>query len=180
MFLRENCYRLGAIAKLHSYKGEVTIFLDVDDPQEYTNLESVFVAYGNKLIPFFLESISIRPNGFAVVKFEDIDTERQAKNILKCGLYMPLETLPELDETEFYFHEIEGYEAIDEKAGSIGTVIHVVDHATNPLIAIDNNGQEILIPKQDQFIKRIDRENRVVHITAPDGLLDMYLGTEEE
>jgi 16S rRNA processing protein RimM len=42
MFLKTDCYRLGEISKLHSYKGEVTIYLDVDDPLEYTNLESVF------------------------------------------------------------------------------------------------------------------------------------------
>ena len=72
MFLKADCYRLGAIAKLHSYKGEVSIFLDVDDLQEYKHLESVFVEYDNKLVPFFLESIQIRQNGFATVKFMDI------------------------------------------------------------------------------------------------------------
>jgi 16S rRNA processing protein RimM len=180
MFLKEDCYRLGAISKLHSYKGEVTIYLDVDDPQEYNLMESVFVEYDNKLVPFFLEKIAIRPNGFAVVKFEDIDSERQAKKLLKCGLYLPLETLPELDETEFYFHEIEGFDVVDEKHGNIGKVIHVVDHSNNPLLAINNNGLEILIPKQDQFVKRVDRENKIVHVSAPPGLIEMYLGTEEE
>lgn len=180
MFLKEDCYRLGSIAKLHSYKGEVTVFLDVDAPQEYDHLESVFVDYGNKLIPFFLERIHIRPNGFAVVKFEDIDSERQAQTILKCGLYLPLETLPQLDETEFYFHEIEGYRVIDAQHGEIGTVLHVVDWANNPLIAVDHNGVEILIPKQPEFIQRLDRDEKVIYTDCPAGLLDMYLGTDEE
>ncbi len=180
MFLKTDCYRLGAISKLHSYKGEVTIYLDVDDPLEYKNLESVFVEYGNKLVPFFLERIAIRPNGQAVVKFEDVDTERRAKTILKCGLYLPLDTLPELTEKEFYYHEIEGFAVTDEVYGPIGKVIHVVDQSKNPLIAIDHEGIEILIPKQDQFIKNVDRENKHITISAPEGLLDMYLSTEEE
>lgn len=180
MFLKADCYRLGAVSKLHSYKGEVTLFLDVDDPSEYKNLESVFVEYGNKLIPFFLEKIQIRINGQAVAKFEDIDSERQARTILKCGLYLPLETLPELDETEFYFHEIENFAVVDEKHGLIGSVIHVMDLSKNPLIAVDHNGIEILIPKQDEFIQRVDRENSTIYISAPEGLLDLYLGGDEE
>lgn len=180
MFLREDCYKLGTIAKLHSYKGEVTIFLDVDDPWEYNELESVFVEYGNKLIPFFLESIQIKQNGFATVKFEDIDSERQATTILKCGLFLPLNTLPKLDDTEFYFHEIEGFAVIDAVKGPIGKVIEVVDLTNNPLISIDFEGIEILIPKQAQFIQRVDRETQTIYISAPEGLLDMYLGTEDE
>ena len=179
MFLKSECYRLGSIAKLHSYKGEVTIYLDVDEPEEYQYLESVFVDYGNKLIPFFLENIQLRQNGFAVVKFEDIDSEKQAKTILKCGLYLPLETLPELSEEEFYYHEIEGYKVIDDKVGEIGVVKQVLDVANNPLIEIEFEGKEILIPKQDQFIHRIDRDSKCLYISAPEGLLDMYLGEEE-
>ena len=182
MFLKADCYRLGSIAKLHSFKGELSIYLDVDDPLEYSELESVFVEYDNKLIPFFLESIKIRNNGFAVVKFEDVDSERKAKTILKCGLYLPLDTLPELDETEFYFHEIENFKVIDEIHGTIGTVIQVMDLTKNPLIAISFQGQEILIPKQDQFIKSVDRPNQTLYIKAPEGLIEMYKGeaTEEE
>lgn len=175
MFLKTDCYRLGAISKLHSFKGEVSIYLDVDDPNEFSELESVFVEYDNKLIPFFLESIKIRNNGFAVVKFEDIETERQAKNLLKCGLYLPLESLPELDENEFYFHEIENFDVIDEKFGAIGRVLHVVDLNKNPLIAISYQGNEILLPKQDQFIRSVDRENKKLYVNAPEGLIEMYI-----
>lgn len=180
MFLKTDCYRLGSIAKLHSYKGEVTIYLDVDDPLEYKNLESVFVEYDNKLVPFFLERIQIRPKGFAVVKFMDIETERQAQKLVKCGLYMPLETLPELDQNEFYYHEIEGFDVVDEEHGAIGKVIRVMDLSNNPLIAVEFNGQELLIPKQDQFIQQVDKDKRTLYVKAPEGLIDMYLGTEEE
>ena len=53
MFEKDDCYRLGNIVKLHSFKGEVTIFLDVDTSEEFKQLESVFVDFDNKLIPFF-------------------------------------------------------------------------------------------------------------------------------
>lgn len=179
MFLKEDCFRLGHIARLHSFKGEVSIHLDVDDPRDYKNLESVFVEFDGKLIPFFLERIQLKQKNFAVVRFEDIDREDQAKKLVKCDLYLPKESLPELSQEEFYHFEIEGYQVIDENHGLIGTVVRVIDLSGNPLIQINAHGAEILIPKQDNFVQRIDRDSRTLHISAPEGLIEMYMGEEE-
>ena len=180
MLQKEDCFRLGSIARKHGFKGEVSIFLDVDDPQEYKALESVFVEVDGKLVPFFLEHIYIRNKGFAVAKFETIDNDKGALMLLKCGLYLPLDALPETEGNEFYHFEIENFKVIDEVHGDIGIVKHIIDLSGNPIIQIDFNGKEILIPKQDQFVKEIDWDEEILHINAPEGLIEMYLDEEEE
>lgn len=179
MLNREDCFRLGHIARLHGFKGEVTIFLDTEDPSEYKKLESVFVEYDKKLVPFFLERIQLRDRGHALVKFEDIETEKQAKNLIGCGLYLPLDTLPELEEDEFYQFELAGYSVTDETHGPIGKVIRISDQANNPLLEIDFNGKEILIPMRDEFVLSIDKKKKFIVVKAPEGLIEMYLGEEE-
>jgi 16S rRNA processing protein RimM len=178
MYTQEECFKLGSIARLHSFKGEVSVFLDVDDPEEFKKLESVFVEYDKKLVPFFIEHIYIRNNGFAVVKFEGVDTDKKAKLFLKCGLFLPLETLPELEGDEFYYFEIEGFKVIDSVHGNIGSVSKVIDLKGNPLIEIQHANHEILIPKQKDFIEKIDWDTETLYIKAPEGLLDIYF--EEE
>jgi 16S rRNA processing protein RimM len=180
MYTKEDCFKLGSIARLHSFKGEVSIFLDVDDPLDYKNLESVFVEYDNKLIPFFIDNIQIRNKGFAVVKFDGIDTEKKAKMLLKAGIFLPLETLPELNDDEFYYFEIEGFKVVDSVHGDIGIVTKVIDLKSNPLIEILKGDIEILFPKQDEFIDKVDWDTETLHVSAPEGLLEMYLGLDEE
>ncbi|UKN01835.1 ribosome maturation factor RimM [Paracrocinitomix mangrovi] len=175
MFLKEDCFRLGHVSKAHGYKGEVSIFLDVDDPYDYKELESVFIEIDGKLIPFFLEYIRMRNNGYAVVKFELVDTEKQVNLILRKDLFLPLEVLPETEGNQFYYFEIEGYTVVDKEHGEIGTVLGIIDLSGNPIIQIDADGKEILIPKQDEFIEEVDRENQILHISAPPGLIEMYL-----
>jgi 16S rRNA processing protein RimM len=179
MLTQDDCFRLGHIARLHGFKGELTIFLDTEDPIEFKGLESVFVEYDKKLVPFFLERIQLRDRGHATVKFEDIDTEKQAKNLVGCSLYLPLDNLPETAEGEYYYHEIIGFKVLDRNRGEIGVVTKVLDLSGNPLIEINFDGKEILLPKQDQFIEKVDKENRVLYVNAPEGLIGMYLGEEE-
>ena len=175
MFLKEECFRLGSIARMHGYKGEVSIFLDVDNPNDYKELESVFVELDGKLIPFFLEHLFIRNKGFAVAKFETINTEKQAQRLLKCPLYLPLDVLPETEGNDFYYFEIEGFQVIDEQYGEVGTVKQVIDLSGNPIIQIMAGDKEVLLPNQDQFIIEVDKSNRILKIKAPEGLIEMYL-----
>ena len=180
MYTKEECFKLGSIARLHSFKGEVSIFLDVVEPQDFNELESVFVEYDNKLIPFFIDQIQIRNKGFAVVKFDGVDTEKKALLFLKSALYLPLEMLPELEGDDYYDFEIKGFRVIDSNHGEIGTINGILDSKVNPLIEIQNGEIEILLPKMDQFIDEIDWDTNTLYVTAPDGLIEMYLTSDEE
>ena len=78
----EDCYQLGYITKPHGLKGEVQVLLDVDYPQEYKTLESVFVQQGQQLVPFFISAISLNGDR-AIISFEDTDTLDLAKALIK-------------------------------------------------------------------------------------------------
>ena len=174
----EDCYQVGYIIKPHGLKGEVQVFLDVDDPKQYKNMESVFVLQGQSLVPFFLLSMSLNRDK-AIVKFEDIDSIEMAKSIKGLELYMPLGALPQLDGDDFYYHEIQGFLLKDEKLGDIGTVSSVLDAGHQLLIAVAHqSGNEILIPLSDELIVSLDKEAKLMVMNVPDGLVDVYLSDE--
>lgn len=177
---KEECYVLGNVAKLYGFKGEVSIYLDVTNPYEYQELGSVFVDYHGQLTPFFIESLQMQNKGFARVKFEGVDSEEDAKTILKCQLYLPLSFLPNLEGTSFYDHEVIGFTAIDEKFGNIGTIVQILDYSANPLIQIDNQGTEILIPLLEGTITKVDRVDKALYFTSPEGLVPLYLDSSSD
>lgn len=168
------CYQLGYVIKNHGTHGQVSVYIDADFPEEYSELESVFIEINKKLVPFFVESIQIRGNK-AAIKFEDVDDQDAAAELKSCGLFLPLSTLPELDNNQFYYHEIKGYEVVDDQIGIIGPVTDVVTTSMQDLIIADYNGKEILIPINDDIIGKVDHEARTLSVTLPDGLLEVYL-----
>lgn len=174
MMQKEDCFYLGKIVKKHSFKGEVVIKLDTDEPDLYENLESVFVDLGNNLVPFFIEKSSLTRSTMFRVKFEDVDTEADADAIMRAGIYLPLNLLPKLSGNKFYYHEVIGFTIVDKNFGEVGTLAYINDKAAQPLFEIENGDREIFIPMIDDFIKKVDRANKVIEVETPKGLIDIY------
>lgn len=59
---KKDCFYLGKVVSKFSFKGELLIKLDTDEPELYENLESVFVEYRKQLIPFFFDKCAIAQN----------------------------------------------------------------------------------------------------------------------
>lgn len=173
---KADCFHLGHIAKLHGYKGGVSLFLDVTNHEDYRNLDLLFIDINDHLTPFFIENMSLKNNGFATVNLEGVNDEIFARKLLRKDVYLPAEILPELSGVNFYDHEVVGFKVIDEEHGDIGIMQQVIDLKVNPLLQIDKDGKEVLIPLIEGVVKKVDRENKELHVLAPGGLIELYLG----
>lgn len=172
---KEECFYLGKIAKKFSFKGEVLLYLDTDEPEIYENMESVFVELNNILVPYFIENCSLHKNDFLRVRFEDMKTEEDADYIMNASVYLPLSMLPKLTGNKFYFHEVIGFEIEDKRLGVFGKIVSINDSTAQPLFEVENGSVEILVPMIDHFLIKIDRENKKVIMDLPEGLVEMYL-----
>ena len=172
---KEDCFYLGKISKKFSFKGEVLIYLDTDEPELYENMESVFVEINKNLIPFFIENSSLHKNDFLRVSFEEVNNEQDADAIINKEVFLPLTSLPKLSGNKFYYHEVVGFEIEDKRIGVFGIIQSINDSAAQPLFEVLNGSLEILIPMIDQFLVKIDRQNKKVIMDLPVGLVEMYL-----
>lgn len=172
---KEDCYFLGKITKTHGLKGEVIFWLDVDHPEYYEELESVLVEVKGELIPYFLEELQIRGKK-SIAKLEDIETIEEVEYLINCDLYLPLDTLPDLPNNGFYYHEVVGFQVYDQSSkAEVGKIKAIFEGAGQDLIAIEVDEKEILIPIADEIIHKVDKANKRIELNIPDGLIDLYL-----
>ncbi len=168
-------FYLGKILKPFAAKGALLVNLDVDYPEEYEKMESVFVQMNAKLIPFLIEKVELKHNNKAVITFTDIDSVEQASILVGCELYQPLSLLPELTGNRFYYHEVKGFEVYDNTHGFIGTINEVLEYPHQAVLSIEFKSKEILIPISDEIVTGIDRIKKQLFTDAPEGLIDLYL-----
>ena len=169
----ESCYQLGYVLKTHGLKGELVFEIDADNPSDYRKMESVFVELNNKLIPFFIEQIQLNGSK-AIIKFEDINSIDQASPFKGARIFLPLDVLPELEEG-YYFHELIGFQVIDDQEGKLGLISGVYESGHQDLLAMDYQEKEVLIPLTDEIVIKVDKPQKTVYTSLPDGLLDIYL-----
>ncbi|MDO5978387.1 ribosome maturation factor RimM [Flavivirga spongiicola] len=172
---KEDCFYLGKIVKKYSFKGEILAKLDTDQPEIYENLDAIFLNLRNNLVPFFIERSQLHKSELLRIKFEDVDEEADADAIMKSDLYLPLDLLPKLAGNKFYFHEVIGFIVEDLNYGKVGVIKAINDSTAQSLFEIDRNGIEILIPMNDEFIVKVDRENKTILVETPEGLIDLYI-----
>ncbi len=172
---KEDAYYLGKIVKKYGIKGELLAKIDTDEPENYENLESVFLESKGKLIPFFLNNSRLHKATTLRLDFEDVNNMEEADALIGKSIYLPLNSLPELTGNKFYFHEVIGFEAVDKNYGKIGFIKAINDLAPQAFFIIeDDQKNEILIPVSDRFIEKVDREKKQLIFDTPEGLLDIY------
>jgi len=172
---KDQCFQIGRIAKVHGLRGEVNVVLDVDFPEDYEGLEHLFLEQKGRLVPFFLEHFVIQPGSRALAKFEELDSIEQVEMLVGSEVYLPLTELPQLEEDQYYYHELVGFEVIDDTKGLIGPVQVIYDLETQDLLGVTHQGKEVLIPIQDGIITKVDKAAKKVYCQLPEGLLDIYL-----
>lgn len=171
----EDCFFVGTVVSKYSFKGEVLLKLDTDEPEQYQSVESLFLAQNNTLIPYFVVKSSMHKPGLLRIKLEDISSEEDANLLLKAKAYLPLSELPPLSGNKFYYHEVIGYAVDDKNLGKLGNVIRVNEHTAQATLEVDIDGKNALIPIVDDIILQVDRNAKTLHVSTPPGLIDLYI-----
>lgn len=175
MIAIDDCFYLGKITKLFGYKGEVNLYLDTDSPENYYNTESVLLDIQGELIPFMIKTIKQKNKFNLIVSFENFN-EEDVSSIIDAPIYLPISKLPKLSGNKFYYHEVKSFKVLDKMYGEIGIVHDFYDNPGHDIMSIINiDKKEILIPVADHFFEDIDRENKIIYINAPEGLIELYL-----
>ena len=172
---KEDCFYLGKIVSKYSFKGEVLVKIDTDEPELYDTMESVFVALRNNLVPFFITQCRLHKSQLLRIDFEEVNSEDDANKIMGSELYLPLSFLPQLTGNKFYFHEIIDFKVIDDVYGDIGIIQSINDTTSQALFEILKGDKQVLIPINDDIITKVDREHKTIYVTTPEGLVDLYL-----
>lgn len=168
----ESCYKIGFILKPHGLKGQVTISLDPEAPEDFSAVENLFVEVKERLLPYFIESISLKGSK-AFLKLEEIDTQEDALRISRSALYLPKSSRPKSGRGEFYDDEVIGFAVHDSELGVLGEITEVVQAGPNKLLSVRHQQRDILIPLNSPFIDGVNKSKKRITVTLPEGFLEI-------
>mgnify|MGYP000942603244 FL=1 len=166
--------KVGKIVNTHSLKGEVKVISSTDFEEErFKKGSKLLITRGNQLIREVIVESYRNHKNFLLVKFEGIDSVEEAEKLKNLQIKIDSDEVGELEENEFYFHEIIGCQVFDENDRNLGEIIDILTPGANDVWVIKGeNGKEILIPYIEDVVKQIDITNKKVNIEVMEGLID--------
>ena len=171
----EGYFQVGYVRKKQGFKGDVVVRLTADDPTPYQGLDAYFVEERGKALPFFVANSRLVKADEAIVRFEGVDSEPESQALVGRGLWLPESLLPELDDDQFYYHELPGFRVVNTGVESEMSLVQVVEYPAQDLFEIKVAGREqhVLIPVIDPFIERVDKPGRTIYLCAPEELYNL-------
>ena len=169
---KKDCFFIGSIFKLHGYKGKIVLFNQNSVSLNFDKLKYLLIEKDDILIPFFLNKISSYKSDNFLVEFEDINSENQAKELLKCKVYTSKNLIYQSEETSLE-KQILGFKIIDKEFGELGNIQIIDNQSSQALVFVKNNNKEFCFPLNNQFIDSIEIEQKVVYTKIPKEIIDL-------
>lgn len=178
MIKREEVYKIGIFNKPHGIHGELQ-FTFTDDIFDRVEAEYIICLLDGIFVPFFIEEYRFRSDTTALMKLEGVDTAERARMFTNVGVYFPVKHADEAAPDELTWNYFVGFRMEEIHHGHLGEVTDVDDSTLNTLFIVDRQGEELLIPAQEDFIVDIDQKHKVITVDLPQGLLNLDEAEEE-
>lgn len=166
-------FKIGKLAASFGLKGEVVLQHNLGKKTSLKGLETIFVEEGkDNFMPYFISSTSIKNDKEVFIKIEGIDTKETARKLTPKEAWITEEDFKKFAAKSSPISLL-GFHLIYEEE-DLGEILEVIEQPHQILCSILLDGKEALIPIHEESLDKVDKKNRKVYVTLPDGLLDIY------
>lgn len=165
---------VGRIGKVHGLRGEVTVEVRTDDPDNRFAPGTALDTDPAERGPLTVES-GREQGGRLVLRFAGIDDRTAAEGLRNTLLIVEADPdeLPD-DPDEYYDHQLVGLRVLTVDGREVGTVADMLHLPTQDLFAVTRpDGREALIPFVGEIVPKVDLKERTVLVDPPPGLLEL-------
>jgi len=124
-------------------------------------------------LPYFIQASKSKTKEETSVKLEGVDTREKALKLVQKKVWLQQEDFRKLVSKNSPLSLLD-YTLIEE-GKVIGKIDEVIEQPHQVLLQINIQGKEALIPLHEETLVNVDHKKSEVHVTLPEGLLDIYL-----
>lgn len=170
----EKWFNVGKIVNTHGIKGEVRVISQTDFPDErYKPGNDLYLFMPNSKEPIKLTVASHRKHKtFDLLTFTGYPNVNDVESMKGGVLKITEEQQGQLEENEFYYHQIIGCLVFTTLGEEIGKIREILSPGANDVWVVKGKGgKDILIPYIEPIVKKVDVKEKIVLIEPMEGLL---------
>ena len=170
---KADCEKVGFFRKTHGVFGELVLEVEPHFEASIENADRFFVELEGLLVPFFLveDGFRFKTDITAIITFDGVDSEKYAKRMVGSSVFL-FKTEIIVSPDEINDSGLVNYLVVDEILGEIGLIDQVDNYSGNIVFTVNFKGKELLVPFNEDFLLHLDKQNKIIKLRLPEGLLD--------
>lgn len=157
---------MAKIGAAHGIRGEVRVKPYGDDPLSFTDYGVLTTRDGAK--SFEVEKARVQKT-VVITKFRQVKDRNQAEELNGVELFVDRDQLPEPEEDEFYYSDLNGLSVVDQNGEQLGKIVAVQDFGAGDLLEIrPKRGRTFYIPFTKEFVPTVLLTEGVVKADLPE------------
>ena len=167
-------YKTGKLVAVHGLKGELILKHELGKKTSLKDLKAIFIEdRKDSFIPWFIETAKARTENEILLKLETINTREAAAKLSQKEVWLTEEDFKRLSAKSAPANLL-GYIIINNNE-RLSEILEVIEQPHQLLCRIELNKKEVLIPVNENFLKKIDHKKKEVIVNLPEGLLEVYM-----
>ncbi|MGK0391104.1 MAG: 16S rRNA processing protein RimM [Maribacter sp.] len=173
----EELIEIGKTLKSHGVDGDLRFAIEDEYLEDFLSVEVVFLQQKGQPVPYFINEIK---GIHLVVDLDEVDDKETAKKLAaKKVLIRKGDLIPEEEKTYvpvgLEYDPVIGFLLIDTERGEIGRILEIEEYPQQEMALVEYKTKEIMIPMNGSFIQSIDKKEKKIIMSLPEGMLDLQL-----
>ena len=156
-----NLIEIGCFVGVHGIKGQVKLNSFTEIPESIFNYKEFFLEKNDNVLKLKLIS-KVKQN--LICKIENVETRNEAEKYRGLKLFIKKDSLPKLEESEFYHRDLIEFQVYNLKKESFGKIQSFNNFGGGLLIEVKKENKLFYLPVGNDFLEDIDYEQKEVII----------------
>ncbi len=170
---------MGTITRPHGIKGEICVDWYANSPELLR--ATFFLQAASEPMRKIVDAKVRMHKGRPLLTLPHVQDRNGAEALRGVRIYVARADLPTVEDDEAYLHDLIGFSVIDDATNTLIGELESVEFPSDAQMLWcirAPGGQEILLPAVEEFLAGFDLEEGVIYVNPPQGLLDLYLSTD--
>jgi 16S rRNA processing protein RimM len=170
----EQLIKIGHLAAAHGLEGMLVLQHNLGRKSELSGVEVFFVeTQEGRFLPYFISEVKARNAEESLLRVEGVDNREKALALLRKAVWLETPIARKLADKSAPIALL-GYTVVDQ-GKTLGPVLEVIEQPAQILLRLEIEGREVLAPLHEGTLEGIDHKKRLIKLSLPEGLLDIYL-----
>lgn len=154
---------VGRISGLFGAHGWVKVFSYTEPRERIVAYRQWYVRRGEQWQPLAVLEGGRRGKN-VVARLDGVEDREAARALIGADIALERRQLPDLEQGEYYWADLEGLRVVTVGGIELGTVDHLIETGSNDVLVVRNDRERLIPYIRDQVVVEVDLEGGVLHV----------------